>query len=109
MFNERADYMNMGIDLSAIYVVSDNVSTRQVNEELLIVPLVSSIGDKGEELFILNATGKAIWARLDGKSKLKDIVEELSSEFDAPVDEISGQVIEFAKELLKRHIILQVS
>ena len=38
-----------------------------------------------DELYTLNETGKAIWDRLDGRKKLKDVLAELSAEFEAPV------------------------
>ena len=62
-----------------------------------------------DELFNLNETGKAIWERLDGQKSLKEVVEELSGEFDAPEEEIEQDVKGFVEELLKRSMIIEVS
>ena len=60
-------------------------------------------------LFNLNEMGGTIWKRLDGQKTLKDIVEELSTEFEAPTQEIEGDVIGFVAELLKRGMLVEVS
>ena len=61
-----------------------------------------------DELYTLNETGKAIWDRLDGKKKLKDVLAELSAEFDAPVGEIEKDLTGLVEELLRRKILIEV-
>lgn len=101
--------MKAKINLDAIYVPSEDVVAREIEDELIIVPLVAGIGDMEDELFTLNETGKAIWDRLDDQKSLKDMVKELSSEFEAPAGEIEGDVMGFAEELLKRGMFVEVS
>jgi len=62
-----------------------------------------------DELFSLNETGKAIWDKLDGKKSLKEILEILSDEFEAPKGEIEEDVVGFVNELTKRGILVEVS
>ena len=95
--------------LDAIYVPSENIVAREVEGELIIVPLVSGIGDMEDELFTLNETGRAIWEKLDGQKSLRDIVEELSTEFEDPGGEIQRDVIGLVGELLKRRMVVAVS
>ena len=54
----------MTIKRDAVYAVSDDVVAREIEGEIIIVPLVAGIGDLEDELFTLNETGKAIWDRL---------------------------------------------
>ena len=82
---------------------------REIEGELIIVPLVSGIGDMEDELFTLNETGKAIWDRLDGQKSLKLLVEELSTEFEDSGGEIEKDVIGLVGELLKRRMVVAVS
>ena len=57
----------MDIKLDLIYVPSEDVVARIIEDEIIIVPLVAGIGDADEELYTMNETGRAIWQRLDGK------------------------------------------
>ena len=98
--------MRVKADLVASYLPSEDIVVREIEGELIIVPLVSGIGDMEDELFTLNETGRAIWERLDGRKPLGDIVSELSSEYDASPGEIERDVIGLAEELLKRKILV---
>ena len=93
----------------SIYVPSDDIVVREIEGDLIIVPLVSGIGDMEDDLFTLNETGRAIWNKLNGKNSLKDVVSELSLEFEDPQTDMGEDVIGFVEELLKRRIIVEVS
>jgi hypothetical protein len=95
------------VHLSKIYVPSGDVVAREIEGELIIVPLVSGIGDIEDELFTMNETGKAIWNKLDGKKSLKKVVEELSEEFEASAAEIKKDVAGLVEELLKRRMVIE--
>jgi hypothetical protein len=55
------------ISLDNAYAVSEDVVAREIEGEIIIVPLVAGIGDMEYELYTLNETGKAVWARLDAE------------------------------------------
>ncbi len=99
----------MDIDLEKVYVPSEEVVMREIEGELIIVPLTSGIGNLEEELFTLNETGKAILTKLDGKKSLKNVIEELTADFEAQSSEIEEDVIGLIKELLKRKILVETS
>ncbi len=101
--------MERKIDFNSSYIPSDNIVAREIEGELIIVPIVSGIGDMEDELFTLNETGKAIWEKIDGKKRLKDVVEDLSMEFEAPEGEIEKDVVGLMEELLKRRMVVAVS
>ena len=101
--------MNAEVNLEAAYAPSEDVVAREIEGELIIVPLVAGIGDMEDELYTLNATGKAIWARLDGKDKLRDVVAQLSREYEAPSGEIEMDVMGLVEELLRRRMLIEVS
>ena len=100
--------MEAKVSLEGLYMQSEDIVARDIEGELLIVPLVSGIGDLEDELYTLNETGKAIWDRLDGKKKLKDVLAELSAEFEAPVGEIEKDLTGLVEELLRRKILVAV-
>ena len=101
--------MESKISLDAVYAPSEDVVSREIEGELLIVPLTSGIGDMEDELFTLNETGRIIWKCLDGQKSLSEVTAELCAEFGAPAGEIEEDVMGFAEELLKRGILVEIS
>ena len=102
--------MKTKIDLDAIYTPSEDVVFRDIEGELIIVPLTSRVGgieDEEDAIFTLNETGRAIWDRLDGQRSLRDVVEELSAEYESPTGKIEGDVTGLVTELLKRHMLVE--
>jgi hypothetical protein len=97
------------VSLDGLYKPSEDVVARTVEGELIIVPLAAGIGDLEDELFTLNQTGKAIWERLDGKRKLRDVLHELSEEFEASEGEIEQDLIGLVGELVGRRILVAVT
>jgi len=100
--------MDVEARLDAVYAPSEDIVARSIEGELIIVPLVAGIGDFEDELYSLNETGKAVWDRLDGKKSMKEVLAELSAEFDAPAGEIERDLIGLVEELLRRRILVAV-
>ena len=100
--------MDVEARLDAVYAPSEDIVARSIEGELIIVPLVAGIGDFEDELYSLNETGKAVWDRLDGKKSMKEVLAELSAEFDAPAGEIEKDLIGLVEELLRRRILVAV-
>jgi hypothetical protein len=100
--------MEAKVSLDGLYIPSEDVVAREIEGELIIVPLVSGIGDLEDELYTMNETGKAIWDRLDGKKKLREILAELSTEFEAPAGEIEKDLIGLVDELVRQKILVEV-
>lgn len=99
--------MEPKVNLNAIYTVSEDVVAREIEGELIIVPLVSGIGDLEDELFTLNETGRAIWQKLDGKQSLNEIVKKLCLKFTSSQEEIKKDVTGLLEELLKRRMVIE--
>lgn len=101
--------MEAEVRMDAVYSPSDDVVAREIEGEIIIVPLVAGIGDMEDELFTLNETGKVIWYHLDGEKTLAALVDKLAGEFGAPAAEIAQDVVGFVKELLKRRMLVEVA
>lgn len=97
--------INTALTLSSVCQPSDKIVARQIEGELIIVPLVAGVGNMEDELFTLNDTGREVWKRLDGQKDLKTIVGELAQEFSSPADEIQKDVLGLAEELVRRGIL----
>ena len=97
--------MTVSISRDVVGLPSSNVVAREIECELIIVPLVAGTGDLENELFTLNATGKAIWARLDGRRTLGEVAQDLSIEYSANAIDIERDVLGLVEELAKRKMI----
>jgi len=99
----------MAIRMDAVYAPSDDIVAREIEGELIIVPLVAGIGDMEDELFTVNETGKAIWDRLDGARSLGEIVVALGQDYEAPPGEIERDVLGLVEELVRRRMLVEVA
>ena len=100
--------METKVTPDATYAPSQDVVAREIEGELIIVPMVAGMGDTDDELFTLNETGRAIWDRLDGQRSLKDLVVELSADFEATEGEIKADVLGLVAELARRKMVIVV-
>ncbi len=98
--------MKDNITLGSICAPSEDVVAREIEGEIIIVPLTTGIGDAEDELYTLNETGKAIWDRLDGARSLRQIAAELASEYDAPAADIERDVLGLVGELARRKMLV---
>jgi len=98
----------MSISGNAVYTVSEDVVAREIEGEIIIVPLVAGIGDLEDELYTLNETGKAIWDRLDGRRRLCEVIDDLSAQYQAAPGEIQADVLGLVTELVKRRMLVAV-
>lgn len=94
------------ITLDRIYALSEDVVTREIEGQLLIVPLAAGIGDMEDELYTLNATGRAIWGKLDGARTLAQIAAELADEYAGPAADIERDVLGLISELDRRKMLV---
>jgi hypothetical protein len=91
-----------------ICVPSDDIVAREIEGEIVIVPLVSGIGDAEDELYSLNETGQAIWQKLDGARTLAAVVDALAQEFETPRLQLETDVLGFVGEMVRRGILIKV-
>ena len=94
------------IRMEGIYAPSEDIVAREIEGELIIVPLVAGIGDMEDELFSLNDTGKDIWRRLDGKTTLAEVAKALADEYSAQPDEVENDVLGLVTELVRRKMLI---
>ena len=94
------------LTLNTICAPSDDIVAREIEGEIVIVPLASGIGDAEDELYSLNETGQAIWQKLDGARTLAAVVDALAGEFETPHAELETDVLGFAGEMVRRGILV---
>ncbi len=94
--------MDTQVTLDSICVPSEDVVSREIEGEMIIVPLVSGIGNADDELYTLNETGKAIWQELDGQKTLGQVAKNLAGVFSSTGTDIEKDVLGFAAEMVRR-------
>lgn len=94
------------MDLDGVYGVSDAVVARAIAGRLVIVPVRAGVGDPDDELYVLNDTGAAVWAKLDGQRSVQAIVGELAREYHAEEDVVGRDVLRLVEDLLERRILV---
>ena len=94
--------------LNAVYLPSEDMVVKEIQGEFVLIPITSGIVNLEDEMFKLNETAKAMWDKLNARKTLKEVAQELSSEYDAPLELIERDLLELAAELLKRRILIAV-
>ena len=89
------------LTLDSVLTPSDDVVSREIDGELVIVPLDAGVGD-ADDLFTLNETGAAVWNLLDGERPLGDVVAKVARRFDVGPSDLGGDVLDFAADLVER-------
>jgi len=95
-------------DLKAIYKASDNIVARQIEDELIIVPIENNIADFDDAIFSFNETGRRVWDLINGELTIESICNLLASEYDSSLEEIKKDVCELTSKLLAANIIIRI-
>jgi hypothetical protein len=99
----------MTIGMDSVLAPSGDIVVREIDGEIIIIPLFAGIGDMEQGLFALNGTAKAIWQRLDGRTNLRAVSTSLAQEYDAPQAEIERDVFGLVSELAQRRMLVDVA
>lgn len=99
--------MNTKINMNSVFKRSEDVVARDIHGELILIPVVSGIGDLEGEIFTFNDSGKVIWNKLDGVKTLKNIAKEIAGDYNVSVKKIENDVAGLTAELLKRKILVE--
>ncbi len=97
------------IDLNKTYVPSEKIVARNIEDELIIVPIESGTFNTEAEdsLYSLKGTGKSVWEKLDNQTSVKKLCSDLASIYNAPVATIEKDVKDLLNELLAKGIIIE--
>ena len=71
-----------------------------------MIPISAGIGNMENEIYALDETGKEIWALLDGKRSLNEIIVDLEKCYSASAGTIRRDVLGLIGELAGRGIVL---
>lgn len=94
--------------LDKIFIKGDELMTRNIAGETLVVPIKSRVGDL-DSIYTLNDVGSRIWQMLDGRMPVQSIVETISAEYDVAADEARQDVLELIGTMEEAGLIKSVT
>lgn len=99
--------MEKTVQLPAIYIRSNDVIARTIDNQLLIIPLTAGMVDADDSLYTLTPTAQDIWNLLDGERTLLDVVDILSVKYEVSTDTLEEDVLGFITEMVNEKLIRQ--
>ena len=91
-----------------ILVPSEDIVVRKIEDEIIIVPITSGIGNIDDKLYSFNETGAEIWEKFDGTKSVEDIANMIRKEYnEEDRAEIVGDIQGFIEELYERKILVE--
>ena len=89
------------MQLSDTFTVSDDVVSREVGGEMVLLDLESG------QYFGLDTVGGRIWELLSERPRsLKELSDAIEAEFDAPRSRIESDLLALAKQLSEQELIV---
>ena len=82
----------------------DDVLTRQIAGETIIVPIRGKLADM-QNIFAINVVAEFIWERMDGQKTLDQITGEVAAHFEVDENQARSDVAEFVSELSEAGLI----
>lgn len=95
----------MSIQPADVFRHADNIVTRKVMDETLLVPISGDLASM-DNLYTLNETGAFIWLSLDGSRSVAEIAALMKERYDAPAAAIEADVLETVSSLLEAKLLV---
>jgi hypothetical protein len=97
----------MNVSTGDVYRCRDNLVTREIVGETIIVPITGELADL-QQVYSLNATGAFVWQRLDGSASLKSIHQALTRHFEVRKKDAWEDLAELVTDLARASLIEKV-
>ena len=79
--------------LEKSFIKDENLMTRNIAGETLIVPVRNRVGDLSA-IYTLNEVAARVWQLLDSQTEVKGIVNAITSEYKVTADEAAADIAE---------------
>ena len=96
------------IDFVMKYKKRDEVMSRRIAGEVLLVPIKGNLADM-QKLFVLEGVGEFIWERLDGNQTVQQLEDAVCENFEVMADDARNDIEEFIGRLKERGLIMEVN
>jgi hypothetical protein len=82
------------------------IASRSIAGEKLLVPITGKLADM-QRIFALNAVAEYIWDRIDGNRMLRDIRNDVLSNFAVDREDAENDIRDFISRLKKENLIVE--
>jgi hypothetical protein len=97
----------MNVSTGDVYRCRDNLVTREIVGETIIVPITGELADL-QHVYSLNATGAFVWGRLDGSASLEIIHQAVTKHFKVRKKDAWEDLVELVTDLARASLIEKV-
>ena len=97
----------MNVSTGDVYRCRDNLVTREIVGETIIVPISGKLADL-QQVYSLNATGAFVWERLDGSASLEIIHQAVTKHFEVREKDAWEDLVELVADLARASLIEKV-
>ena len=84
--------------LTKCYSKDNDLVTRDISGETIIVPIKNKVGDL-DSIYTLNEVGSAIWELIDGKKSVSEIAEAVCNTYEVTPRSAFKDTLEFLNTL----------
>jgi hypothetical protein len=88
------------VEMDTVFKKSDRVVSRKIVDELILVPIRTSVADM-ESLYTLNDVGAKVYELIDGQRTVAQICKGIVEEFEVTEEEAQKDVSVFAEQLME--------
>jgi Coenzyme PQQ synthesis protein D (PqqD) len=96
------------VQVSARFIRNHEVVSRQIEGELVIVPIRRGVGDLNS-LYTLNPVGSALWEFMNEGHTLSEMVSRVCDEFEVTSAQAQSDILEFLDSMLEEKLIQAVA
>ncbi len=96
------------IQTDARFIRNREVVSRQIDGELIIVPIRRGVGDLNS-LYTLNSVGSILWDYMTEGHTVPEMVTRVCDEFEVTTDKAQADIQEFLDSMLQEKLVLPVS
>ncbi len=89
----------------ARFVRNQEVVSRRIEGELIIVPIRSGVGDLNS-LYTLNPVGSVLWDFMSEGHTVGEMVQRICDEFEVTTDQAEQDISSFLDSLLEEKLVL---
>ena len=94
--------------LTARFLRNPDVVARDIQGELVIVPIRRGVGDLNS-LYTLNSVGRALWDFLSERHSLPELIARICDEYDVTAAQAQSDIENFLDSLLEENLIQAVA
>jgi len=93
---------------SARFIRNQDVVARQIEGELIIVPIRRGVGDMNS-LYTLNPVGSVLWEFMAEEHSLPEMVARVCDEFEVTATQAKGDIQTFLDSMLEEKLIQSIA